>query len=73
MIDTGNTNFTLSVYDQEGQNSSKQYAPARWSFTVEMAYIPTDNNDYNDLEELGVTVTIDDLDSFSQEFDYTDD
>lgn len=55
-IDRQETNFNLTYYDQENEQSSGQYAPARWSFTVQLAFIPTDNNEYNDLEELNINM-----------------
>lgn len=64
-------NFDLTVYDQESEQSTGQYAPARWSFSVNMPYIPTDNNDYVDLEELNLKVTEDDLTLFETLFKYT--
>ena len=65
-IDRQETNFNLTYYDQENEQSSGQYAPARWSFTVQLAFIPTDNNDYNDLDELNIN-----MQQFALRFDYT--
>ena len=65
-IDREETNFNLTYYDQENEQSSGQYAPARWSFTVQLAFIPTDNNDYNDLEEFNIN-----MQQFALRFDYT--
>lgn len=63
--------FTLTYYDQENEQTTGQYAPARWAFDVQLAYIPTDNNDYNNLEELNVSVKDDTLEAYSLRFEYT--
>lgn len=69
-IDKENTNFNLTYYDQENEQATGQYAPARWTFTVQLAFIPVDNNDYNDLEELNVQVKDDTLDLYALRFTY---
>ena len=61
----------LTMYDQDQEDSTGQYAPARWSFNVEMPFIPTDNNDYVDLDQLNLTVTDDSLELFKVQFNYT--
>jgi hypothetical protein len=65
-----NINFALTYYDQENEQSTGQYAPARWSFDVKMPFIPTDNNDYVDLDELNVSVKKGDLENFALRFNY---
>lgn len=70
VIDT-DLDFTLTYYDQENEQTTGQYAPARWSFNVQLAYIPTDNNDYNDLTELNISVKDDTLEQYSLRFEYT--
>jgi hypothetical protein len=69
-IDLTETNFTLNYYDHESEQSSGQYAPARWAFTVQLVYVPTDNNDYNALEELNIVVKKDELDNYAALFQY---
>lgn len=66
-----NIDFTLTYYDQENEQATGQYAPARWSFTVKMPYIPTDNNDYNDLTELNISVKEEDLEDYALRFNYS--
>ncbi|MDA3832200.1 MAG: hypothetical protein PF495_02270, partial [Spirochaetales bacterium] len=61
----------LTVYDQGEEQSTGQYAPARWSFEVRMPYIPTDNNDYIDLEELNLDPLVGTLEDFKLKFTYT--
>lgn len=61
----------LTAYDQAQEESTGQYAPARWSFNVNMPYIPTDNNDYVDLSQLNLTVNENTLELFKLQFDYT--
>ncbi|KKK52589.1 hypothetical protein LCGC14_3103370, partial [marine sediment metagenome] len=46
-----------------------QYAPARWTFIVQLVFIPIDNNDYNALTELHVS--LEDLTEFSLKFTYS--
>lgn len=65
-----NIDFTLTYYDQENEQSTGQYAPARWSFSVLMPFIPTDNNDYVDLEELNVSVSDETLELYAMKFNY---
>ncbi len=69
LIDHG-ADFTLTYYDQETEQSTGQYAPARWSFSVLMPFIPTDNNDYVDLTELNVSVSDDTLEQYALKFEY---
>ena len=68
-IDRENADFTLTYYDQENEQATGQYAPARWTFIIQMAFIPTDNNEYNDLTELNVS--LEDLTEFSLKFTYS--
>lgn len=67
-IDRENADFTLTYYDQENEQATGQYAPARWTFIIQMAFIPTDNNVYNALTELNVS--LEDLTEFSLKFTY---
>ena len=66
-------NFNLSYYDQENEQSTGQYAPARWSFTVRMPFTPVDNNTYIDLEELNIDIDGDLAELYSLKFTYSDD
>ena len=68
-IDRENTDFTLTYFDQENEQATGQYAPARWTFTVQLAFIPVDNNDYTALTELNVS--LEDLTEFSLKFTYS--
>ena len=70
-IDRQDTNFNLTYYDQENEAATGQYAPARWSFTVQLAFIPTDNNDEIDLTELNVSVLDETLEQYALRFTYT--
>lgn len=65
-----NINFNLTYYDQEGEQKSMQYAPARWAFDVYMPFIPEDKGVYPDLEITGTEVKKGDLDSFAALFTY---
>ncbi len=69
-IDREETNFNLIYYDQENEQAAGQYAPARWTFTVQLAFIPVDNNEYNDISELNVQVKDDTLDLYALRFTY---
>lgn len=66
-----NGNLTLSIYDQATSEATGQYAPARWSMNVYMPYIPTDNSTTTALTELSISVSEDDLLSWSALFDYS--
>lgn len=70
LIIDNNNNFNLTFFDQVGEQSTKQYAPAQYGFTVHMPFIPTDNNDFVDLTELNVSVKEDDLVLFGARFNY---
>jgi hypothetical protein len=65
------SDFALTYYDQETEQATGQYAPARWSFTVSMPFIPTDNNDYVNLDELNVSVSDETLELYKLKFNYT--
>ena len=67
-IDRENADFTLTYYDQENEQATGQYAPARWTFIVQLAFIPIDDNVYNALTELNVS--LEDLTEFSLKFTY---
>ena len=71
LIDRGDTDFTLTYYDQENEQSAGQYVPARWTFTVQMPFIPTDNNDEIDLTEINVSVKDETLEQYALRFTYT--
>ena len=58
--------LNLTYYDQENEQATRQYAPARWSFSVNMPFIPNDERVYNNLEELNVT-----LEQYALRFTYT--
>lgn len=70
LIDRGDTDFTLTYYDQENEQSAGQYAPARWTFAVQMPFIPTDNNDEIDLTEINVSVKDETLEQYALRFTY---
>ena len=70
IIDRGDPNFTLTYYDQENEQSAGHYAPARWTFTVQMPFIPTDNNDEIDLTKLNVSVKDETLEQYALRFTY---
>ena len=61
-----NLAFSLTYYDQENEQSTGQYAPARWNFNVAMPFIPNDKRVYIDLDELNVT-----LEQYALRFNYT--
>ena len=58
--------FSLTYYDQQNEQATGQYAPARWNFNVNMPFIPNDKRTYIDLEELNVT-----LEQYALRFTYT--
>jgi len=64
-------NFSLTYYDQENENVTGQYAPARWSFNVRSVFIPEDKREYLDLSELNVTVKDEMLEQYALKFNYT--
>jgi len=66
-----NLNFSLTYYDQENEQATGQYAPARWTFTVNMPFIPQDKREYPELSELNLAVKDDTLEQYSLRFDYT--
>ena len=67
-IDRENADFSLTYYDQENEQATGQYAPARWTLIVQLAFIPTDNNTYNALTQLNVSLK--DLELFKLKFTY---
>jgi hypothetical protein len=69
-IDRSETAFQCTYYDQENEQASGQYAPARWAFTVGLAFIPNDNNTYNAFTELNISVKDEDLEQFAVRFTY---
>jgi len=63
-------NLTLTYYDQENEQSTGQYAPARWSFNVQFPFEPQDKTEYLDLTELNVSMP-DDLETiYKLKFNY---
>lgn len=64
-------NFQLNYFDQESQEATGQYAPARWSVNVSMPFIPVDDRTYEDLEELNVSVSDETLALYEMKFEYT--
>lgn len=69
-IDRSNADFTLTYYDQENEQATGQYAPARWTFIVQLAFIPVDNNIYNALTESIVSVKDETLEQYALRFTY---
>ena len=55
MIDTGNLNPTLIMYNQEREETTGQYAPARWSMRVRFPLFPAEV-ELPRLEELHVAL-----------------
>lgn len=74
-----NQNFSLTYFDQESEQTTGQYAPARWTFSVFMPFIPKDlrqfpgldPGEYPELTEVNVSVKDDSLEQFALRFDYT--
>lgn len=64
-------NFTLSYYDQENEQATGQYAPARWSFNVKTPFYPEDKRDYVDLSELNVDINDDLAELYKLKFNYS--
>lgn len=62
--------FALNYFDQESQQATGQYAPARWSVNVQMPFIPTDDREYENLENLVVSVSDETLELFALNFEY---
>lgn len=69
MIDR-NMDFSLTYYSQESEESTGQYAPARWTFTVMLPFIAQDKREYLDLTELNVSVSDETLDLYKLKFNY---
>lgn len=65
-IDTGDLQLSLVMYSQEREETTGQYAPARWSFQVSLPYVPMDHQEIADLEELNVA-----LEQFAVKYTYT--
>lgn len=63
-------NFNLTYYDQENEQSTGQYSPARWDFAPSLPFIPVDNNLYRNLEELNLSVKDETLELFAAQFIY---
>jgi hypothetical protein len=47
-------NLSLSLWSQENEQATGQYAPARWSFTVGVPFVPQEGPDLPDLTELNI-------------------
>jgi len=60
----------MTIYDQDQEDTTGQYAPARWTFSVMMPYIPVDNHDFPNISELNLEPFKDELESFSLKFTY---
>ena len=69
-IDRENTDFTLTYYDQENEQATGQYAPARWTFIVQLVFVPVDDNVYAALTELNISVKDDTLEQYALRFTY---
>jgi len=48
-------NLTLTIWSQENQEATGQYAPARWSFDVVMPFAPSEGPGLPDMTELNLT------------------
>jgi hypothetical protein len=46
--------LTLQIYPQEDEQATGQYAPARWSFTVGVPFIPQEGPDLPAFDELNI-------------------
>jgi len=66
-----NISADLTMYSQEQQDSTGQYAPARWSLTVDMAYTPDDDATVTAITELNLTME-DALESWAMKYTYGD-
>ena len=64
-------NFTLTYYDQQNEESTGQYAPARWSFNVKFPFYPQDKGNYVNLSELNVTINDDLAELYKLKFNYS--
>ena len=64
-------NLTLTYYDQENEQSTGQYAPARWSMDVQFPFEPQDKKEYIDLTELNVSISDDLAELYSLKFNYS--
>ncbi len=51
--------MNLQLYPQEGTQDSGNYAPARWSFTVDLPFYAEDDGPTVDMEEMNVTFQAD--------------
>jgi len=69
-IDRENIDFTLTYYDQENEQATGQYAPARWTFIVQLVFVPVDDNVYAAITELNVSVKDDTLEKYALRFTY---
>jgi len=64
-IDTSGIDATLTMYSQEREESSGMYAPARWSFAVQLPYLP-EESPVGDLDVMDL-----DLQQFAVRFVYS--
>lgn len=63
-------NLTLTYYDQENEQATGQYAPARWSMSVLFPFEPQDKRVYVDLSELNVSMSDELAELYSLKFIY---
>ena len=63
-------NLTLTYYDQENEQATGQYAPARWSMNVQFPFEPQDKKEYVDLSELNVSIPDELSEIYSAKFNY---
>jgi hypothetical protein len=65
-----NISPTITVYSQEGDDATNQYAPARLSLSVDMAYEPDDDATATTITALNLTWK-DTLESWASRYTYT--
>lgn len=65
-----NISPTITVYSQEGDDATNQYAPARLSLSVDMAYEPADDATATTITALNLTWK-DTLESWASRYTYT--
>ena len=65
-----NISASLTIYSQEGEEATGNYAPARWTLTVDMAYEPDDDAAATEITELNLTWK-DALESWASRYTYT--
>lgn len=65
-----NISPTITIYSQEGEEATNQYAPARLSISVDMAYTPDDDATTTAITEIDLTWK-DTLESWASRYTYT--